>query len=354
MKTFLQISTLVVCLGVLSACGKSDSGSSTPPPPPAPALPANQTGIFYYLHKDYSNGMVCDTGRKTFGSLHEMCNTLLNDAANNNCARLLREQDHMFRCRGNGGIVPSPQIPQSSNPNQKAVWCSVAGTDSSGELFSGFRNRDNQQIFLWDSRRTETFNLVFGAFGRYGDASIKLSPAQFGGDPRAEITVRKKSSQRSYSVRSAIQTSARLVVDDQESSTTAIVDCMLMNQPTAAQTAPAAEIRAIECDGSALVGRDTEGFRKRIEWNGQGSKEERIVLGRGSRGTVLSIVLSQASSLERANIEVESLDRREGKRVIGRGTLKTGFSMVHKEITDRSSDRRGDDVRLEMTCDVVQ
>lgn len=64
----------------------------------------------------------CDTGAKTFDSQQAYCDSLINDAANNNCAREERLREHAEKCGGSGaqtksetplaGTDPFPRAPQ--------------------------------------------------------------------------------------------------------------------------------------------------------------------------------------------------------------------------------------------------
>jgi|GEM_PF-1919197 len=82
-KTFLkQILCLVTTVGALVACGVKNDRLSTS-----------------RLSYQYSeNG--CDTGKKTFSSLPQLCEDLQDPVSNNYCAEGLRRQDFEGRCGG--------------------------------------------------------------------------------------------------------------------------------------------------------------------------------------------------------------------------------------------------------------
>lgn len=352
MKRFLQMTSAVLCVSMVVACNKKDDSSSATTPVPTTVAPTNtnvnQSGFFFYVYREGA----CDTGSHQFGTKLDLCNGLLNDALNNNCARFLRQNDFNIRCQGvTGTALPgAPAIPaqQPIVDSFRSVWCSIAAVDQSGEFLSGLRNRNNYVPIVWDSRQAQSFNLPFGAAGRYGEASLRLTPAKFGGEPEAEIVVKQtKDGIRTFSSKGALQTSNRLMVDDSDNQTTVVLDCMSTNTPTAAQQAPSAAITAVECTGRALRNdRDRDHRRDEggnipaddstrvIVWNGQGTKAETLRVGDRRDRVSLDIRLSQASALERALIEVEGTDFDGGKRIVGRGSLKTGFSMKH---VDRNS-----------------
>lgn len=365
MKRFLQITSAALCVTMIVACNKKDDNNSATTPVPTTGVPVNpavnQSGFFFYSYRESA----CETGSRQFTTKLDLCNALMNDALNNNCARFLRQNDFNLRCQGVTGVTPLPGAPsipaqQPIVDNFRSVWCSVAAVDQSGAVFSRLYNRNNYVPIVWDSRQAQSFSLPFGAAGRFGDASIRLNPAKFGGEAEAEIVLRLSSKDegiRTFSSKSALQTSNRLVVDDSDNQTTVVLDCMSTNTPTAQQLEAKPAITAVECSARALrnerdhrrddggnIPAPAAGDVKVIAWNGQGTKTETLRTGDRRDRLSFDIRLTQASALERALIEVEGTDFDGGKRIVGRGSLKTGFSVKH---TDRNSGKN-----YEVSCHI--
>lgn len=322
---------------MLAACGKGDSGGDavTPAPAPTPAPPVVTpsgpppiSGMYTYMFRDHATG--CTTGRQSFGTLAEMCVALLDEARNANCARFLRETDHLMRCRGQGGTttpVPVPTNPGLPGYTMRNVWCSIGGKDFRRDWSAFFNQRSNFRAILWNGNRRVSHALPFGAGYRYGEASVLLNPPM-GGDVegRTEVVLRQDGG-RIYSVKGRLSHSTRLQVDDARQETSVLLDCGAMDPALAVEALAPQTIRCqITHRGSR--GRTIE--EKLIPWNGQSIHQETLKIGPGRRDNLdLRLLPAPAPDFAVAEIETSELD--VSKRLYARGSLRGGFEFRHQD-----------------------
>lgn len=324
-------------------CGNKDSGGGGGPGPMAPPVivpsgPAPISGLYTYLFRDYS--MNCSTGRQSFNTLGEMCSALLDEALNSNCARFLRETDHLMRCRGQGGQIggaPVPVIPNTPGIPMRNVWCSIGGKDYGRNWGAMFNQRSNFRSIYWNGRQRVGRELPFGANGRYGDASINLTPSINGDvEGRGEVVLRQDGG-RTYSVKGRLSHSTRLQVDDARQETSVLLDCAAMD---ASLSVPAFAIESVSCKITYRAGGRRFVDEKVLPWSGQSIYQETLSFGRQSG---MELRLLPAPAPDFAVLEVESAESETDKRFYARGSLRGGFDFRHQ-------DRRGQvDVQIQCT-----
>lgn len=340
-QSLLMISVVALTVVGLSACGnKGSSGSPAPAAPPVseqtetPNLP---TGYFSYAYSE-TLPRRCETGLHSFNTLAEMCQALLNESLNQNCARLLRENDHFVRCRGIGGGSPLPQLPVVQGPFRN-IWCSVAARDHSGRFGSFFNNRGNRNFLNWDSRQRRRFALPFGNLSsRFGEATLILHPAEFGQGPgSAEIVLTQKKGERQmHRVRGSLSQPTRLFVEDPDMRTSIQIECMQMESAAAATFIAPAPSR-ISCQGQYGRGRDAFRFEESFQLNASTSDPRLKGQSKAQRpdGLGLKLELRSGFGSDAAMISVEGFNGQDQRRIVGSGSVRQGFEFVTR---DRDSD----------------
>ena len=81
----------------LSGCDGAFDGTVVAGSIQSPGDPAKQARVSYEFIQS-GNGTSCSTGLRTFGSRGELCFSILDDAANNNCARDKRQAYFDVNC----------------------------------------------------------------------------------------------------------------------------------------------------------------------------------------------------------------------------------------------------------------
>ena len=344
----MKASVALMTVGlVLSGCSQSKDSNGGAAPAPAPNIQypygyttglngqpmANVQGSFMYEHKEFGR---CSTGKQIFNSLQEMCNGLLNESLNQNCAQVLRNQDYFLRCRQGGmnytGVNQAPGYVQPGMPGLpntvitsdrvKAVWCGITAQDNSGKLFSSFKNRDNQKIFSWDSKTSASYSLPFGLTSRYGTAMLSLTPSDKEGVPTAKISLKQKDSDTEYSVKGGLNQSVRLYLEDQRQDITVAIDCGLQADKTVAPV----NFASVVCEGQL----NGDQISMTVPWDGHTAKSQQIEI-ESKNSAELSLDLIPGISVNEAQVQVSSNELARGKRVLGKGTLRGGFEIKQSD-----------------------
>lgn len=147
-KQLIKALVIIVSGMILTSCNKSSSSDNPTPAPAATVTPTGAAvinGAKYYATYEITNG--CSTGKKVFTANTEQelatqfCNSLKDEAANNNCAAYQRKSAfESLQCEGTW----TQEIPNGFNSVSQRNYAYV--TESCGTGLHFFSSSDSKSL----------------------------------------------------------------------------------------------------------------------------------------------------------------------------------------------------------------
>lgn len=310
---------------LLGAC--SDGGGAQPPVTPIAPAPATTslpdvTGQFTYEYK--FNG--CTTGKHQLSSKKEFCDSLLNDSANNNCAREMRIENYNRMCT-NTIATNVDRLPQASTAR-----CVVNGMDLKDRTFLENLNPFNPQRLqsvrdiFWDAKRKQSYGVI-SMTENYGRVSYQLFPSTADSSAQGQVLIQQQRGDNTFSATSGLGSQVRLVITNYETAKEVESVC----RSHASFKRSKADLSRVQCSYQwSEEGRSGRGSQRDEVFNWDQSNAVQKELYRGRAKESIFVRVTPANSSHDAKLEIEILDIDIDKTLKAEAALNEGLAVRYK------------------------